>query len=102
MRLAPAPVGCLDSLNVKTTYCFMAEAASEVSICGAEKSFTTIDASVPVISPVNRLDIAVADAIMMWPSNEATTTQLEHGSVAPHSFRMRDRCQKVLSLLELN
>jgi hypothetical protein len=70
----------LSGLTPGTTYYFRAKADGDGGpVYGAEKSFTTIDPTAPVISVVTSSGITKAAATITWDTNEAASSQVEYG-----------------------
>jgi phosphodiesterase/alkaline phosphatase D-like protein len=70
----------LSGLAPGTTYYYKAKAVTGGDLAyGVEKSFTTIDATAPVISSVRSDNITASRTNITWTTNEAATTQVEYG-----------------------
>jgi len=70
----------LTGLAAKTMYHFRAKAVGDGSaVYGDDMTFTTIDATAPVISVVNSSDITKTGVTITWTTDEAADSQVEYG-----------------------
>jgi hypothetical protein len=70
----------LTGLTDKTTYHFRAKAVGDGDgVYGDDMTFTTLDATAPVISVVNSSGFTKKGATITWTTNEAATSQVQYG-----------------------
>ncbi len=70
----------LNGLAQETTYYYRVKAVGDGEpVYGDEKSFTTVDGAVPVISLMGAFGITHASATITWTTDEPATSQVEYG-----------------------
>src|SRR5204863_83880 len=71
----------LSALSDNTTYHFRVRSkdAADNLATSADSTFTTPDATPPVISGITVSNLAATSATIAWTTNEASDTQVEYG-----------------------